>query len=132
MYPSEYRYHHDHYWIHDQRGVWALGITDYAQRELQEITYVELPKQGGRFHAGDSIGMVESIKASVELCTPVSGEVVEANVDLLRWPGLLNDDPHGAGWLIKIRCSAADEFDSLMSAEEYEQWSASRHKSKAR
>lgn len=133
MYRKEYRYHRDHYWVHDQGELWGIGITNHAQSELQEISYVDLPAPGAVLRAGEAIGVVESIKAAVELIAPVSGEVIEVNGKLRTWPGLLNEDPHGEGWMVKLRPSLASlhELDDLMSAEQYEEWTASRSRREA-
>ena len=121
MYPSEYRYTEEHEWVHDQGdGTCRLGITEFAQEELGEVVYVELPEAGSRFDAGDEIGSVESVKAVAEIYTPLSGEVVEANEAVGDDPELLNEDPHGKGWLIRLRYDSADELAALMDAAAYE------------
>lgn len=121
MYPSEYRYTEEHEWVQDRGdGTCVLGITEFAQEELGEVVYVELPEAGTRFDAGDEIGSVESVKAVAEIYTPLSGEVVEANEAVGEDPELLNEDPHGKGWLIRLRYDSADELAALMDAAAYE------------
>ncbi len=121
MYPSEYLYTKEHEWVVVSDDVCTVGITDFAQSELGEIVYVELPEAGQTFSAGDEIGSIESVKAVAEVYTPVSGEIVEVNEALVDEPEQLNEDPHAAGWLIKIRIEAKDELEGLMSAADYQQ-----------
>ncbi len=120
MYPSENRYTRDHEWVRIEDDVCTLGITDFAQNELGEVVYVELPEIGHLFDAHDELGTIESVKAVAEVYTPVAGEVVEVNENLKDDPQAINEDPHGDGWLVKIKFSASTDFDELMSAEEYE------------
>jgi glycine cleavage system H protein len=121
MYPSEYRYTEEHEWVQDRGdGTCVLGITEFAQEELGEVVYVELPEAGTRFDAGDEIGSVESVKAVAEIYTPLTGEVVEANEAVGDDPELLNEDPHGKGWLVRLRFDSADELAALMDAAAYE------------
>jgi glycine cleavage system H protein len=120
MYPSEFRYSHDHEWIQVDDDTCVLGITDFAQSELGEVVYVELPEVGQVFDAGAEIGTIESVKAVAEVYTPVAGEIVEVNDTLADDPQTMNEDPHGDGWLVKIKFSASSDFDELMDAEAYE------------
>ena len=122
MYPEEYRYSENHEWIRVEDDTAVLGITDFAQSELGEVVYVELPALGATFDAGDEIGSVESVKAVVEIYTPVSGEIVEINDAVAEAPEVINEDPHGEGWLVRIRMSNADEVDGLMDAERYREF----------
>ncbi len=123
MYPSEYRYTEEHEWVQDRGdGTCVLGITEFAQEELGEVVYVELPEVGTRFGAGDEIGSVESVKAVAEIYTPLTGEVVEANEAVGEDPELLNEDPHGKGWLIRLRYDSADELAALMDAAAYQEY----------
>ena len=103
----------------------TVGITDHAQKELGEIVYVELPKVGDKFNAGESFGSVESVKAVSELFMPVSGEVIEVNEELGIRPEKINEDPYGTGWMIRIRLADQDETADLMSAEEYDEYTKS-------
>lgn len=122
MYPSDYLYTREHEWIRVDEDVCVLGITDFAQQELGEVVYVELPEVGQVFDAGDEIGTIESVKAVAEVYTPVAGEVVEVNDAVVDDPELLNEDPQTDGWLIKIRFSSAADLKSLMKADEYEEF----------
>ncbi len=119
MYPSDYRYTEEHEWILVEGDTATLGITDYAQNELGEVVYVELPEVGATFDAGDEIGSIESVKAVSAIYTPLAGEVVEVNEDLEDAPEKVNDDPHGDGWLVKIRVESTDDAGTLMDAESY-------------
>jgi glycine cleavage system H protein len=128
MYPSEFLYTREHEWIKVEEDVATLGITDYAQQELGEVVFVELPQVGQVFDTNDEIGTIESVKAVAEVYTPVAGEVVEVNEALNDDPELLNDDPHGDGWLIKLRFSSDADLRSLMDAEAYEQYASGEKK----
>lgn len=124
MYPSEYLYSKEHEWIRVEEDICVLGITDFAQKELGEVVFVELPEVGQVFDAGDEIGTIESVKAVAEVYTPVAGEIVEVNESLADDPELLNEDPHADGWLVKIRFSSAADLKSLMNAEQYGEFAA--------
>src|SRR5579871_3238567 len=102
-YPANYRYTKEHEWVNVQGNTATVGITDYAQHELGDVVFVELPKPGAKLEAGKSFGTVESVKAVSEIYAPVSGEVVEANGDLHDAPEKINSNPHGAAWLIKLK-----------------------------
>jgi glycine cleavage system H protein len=119
MYPSDYRYTQEHEWVKVEEDVAVLGVTDFAQKELGEVVFVELPEVGHMFDAGDEIGTIESVKAVAEIYTPLAGEVVEVNEALKDDPELVNEDPHADGWLIKIKYSSSSDFDDLMDAEAY-------------
>jgi glycine cleavage system H protein len=122
MYPENFRYTKEHEWLLVEGDAGTIGITDHAQDELGEIVYVDLPKAGARIERGKSLGSVESVKAVSDIYSPVSGEVAEVNHALAGAEETLNRDPHGAGWLVKIRLSAPAELDDLMSAAEYESY----------
>lgn len=122
MYPSEYLYSKEHEWVRVQDDICVLGITEFAQQELGEVVYVELPEAGQVFDANDEIGTIESVKAVAEVYTPVAGEIVEINDAVVDDPELLNEDPHAEGWLIKIRFSSAADLKALMSSEQYEEY----------
>lgn len=121
MYPSDYLYSEEHEWIQIDGDVAVLGITDFAQKELGEVVYFEMPEVGDAFDAGDEIGSIESVKAVSPVYTPVGGEVIEVNTKIEDSPELVNDDPHGDGWLVKLRVSSTDELESLLSAERYQE-----------
>ena len=121
MVPTDLRYSKEHEWIRVEDGVATLGITDFAQQELGDIVYVELPETGASFEQGQVLGTVESVKAVSEIYAPLGGEVVEVNAALTDTPETLNSDPHGEGWLCKLRVGDAAQVDTLMDAAAYEQ-----------
>ena len=118
--PAELRYTKDHEYVTtpDANGVVTVGITDYAQGELGDIVYVELPKPGSRYRAHDVFGTVEAVKAVSELYMPVAGEVVEINSRIDGEPALINTDPFGDGWMIRVKMDAGADA-GLMTADEY-------------
>lgn len=119
-YPEDLRYTKEHEWVRVEGGVGTIGITDHAQKELGDIVYVDLPKVSAHIEQGKSLGSVESVKAVSDIYSPVSGEVTEVNENLAQAPEKLNQDPHGAAWLVKIRLSAPDEVKGLLSAADYQ------------
>jgi glycine cleavage system H protein len=122
MTPEDSKYAKSHEYVHMEGQVGTVGITDYAQKELGDVVFVELPQVGTQLEAGDELGSIESVKAVSELFAPVSGEVVEINEALAEKPELVNTDPYGDGWMIRVRVSDATELDDLMNAEEYEEY----------
>lgn len=120
MHPPELLYTKEHEWIRVDESVGLIGITDHAQRELGDIVYVELPKVGDHVTAKEAFGTVESVKAVSDLYSPVTGEVIGVNSKLQNNPELLNADPHGEAWLIRVQLSDRSETEKLMTAEEYE------------
>jgi glycine cleavage system H protein len=118
MYPDELKYTKDHEWIRVDGGLGKVGITDYAQKQLGDVVYVELPDVGTTVTKGQVFGTIESVKAVSELYAPVSGEVVEANATLKDKPELVNTDPHGA-WMVAIKLSDPAEADSLLDSSAY-------------
>jgi len=122
MYPKELKYTKTHEWTRKEEKVVTVGITSFAVEELSDIVYVELPSEGDRVEKGSNFGVVESVKAVVELYSPVSGEIVGVNQKLQDEPGLLNKDPYGEGWIIKATLEKEGELDDLMAAEEYEKF----------
>jgi glycine cleavage system H protein len=129
-YPTKYRYTKQHEWIDVNGDVATIGITDYAQHELGDVVFAELPKPGTKITAGKSFGTVESVKAVSEIYAPASGEVVEANEELHNTPEKINSDPHGAAWLIKVRLANLAEIKDLMDAAAYEAFIAEADKGK--
>lgn len=119
--PTEFLYTKDHEWIkvHDD-GTATVGITDYAQESLGDITFVEFPQDGETFSSGDTFGVVESVKAASDLYMPVDGEVVGINEEADASPELLNQDPYGSGWLLKIKLQDVSQLDGLMKADAYQ------------
>ncbi|MGH9557763.1 MAG: glycine cleavage system protein GcvH [Bryobacteraceae bacterium] len=122
MYPENFRYTKEHEWLKVEAGVGTIGITDHAQKELGDIVYVDLPKPGAAVEKGKTLGSVESVKAVSDIYSPVSGEVVAVNDVLASSPEKLNKDPHGAGWLVKIKMSSPDDVSGLMTAAEYQSY----------
>jgi glycine cleavage system H protein len=120
MYPDNLRYTKEHEWVLVEGDTGTIGITFHAQKELGDIVYVDLPKVGTMAEQGKTIGSVESVKAVSDIYSPVSGEVTEANALLTTAPEKLNEDPHGAAWLIKVKLSKPEEIKGLMSAAEYQ------------
>jgi glycine cleavage system H protein len=127
-YPAAYRYTKQHEWIDVKDGVGTIGITDYAQHELGDVVFVELPKAGAKVEAGKSFGTVESVKAVSEVYAPVSGQVVEANGELEATPEKLNSDPHNSAWLIRITLADPAELSKLMDGKAYEAFIAEKDK----
>ena len=127
-YPSNYRYTKEHEWVDVKGDVAAIGMTDYAQHELGDVVFVELPKVGVKIEAGKTFGTVESVKAVSDIYAPASGEVVEINDVLNNTPEKINTDPHGAGWLIKVRIANSEEIKGLMNTAAYEAYIASQNK----
>jgi len=127
-YPANYRYTKEHEWVEVKDGVATVGITDYAQSELGDVVFVELPQPGAKLTMGKSFGTVESVKAVSEIYAPVSGEVTEANGELQNKPETINSDPHGAAWLVKIKLASPTELDGLMDGSAYEAYIAAKGK----
>ncbi len=127
-YPANYRYTKEHEWVDVKGDVAAIGITDYAQHELGDVVFVELPKVGAKIETGKTFGTVESVKAVSDIYAPASGEVVEANGALHDTPEKINTDPHREGWLIKVRLANPAEIGGLMDAAAYEAFIAAQSK----
>jgi glycine cleavage system H protein len=122
MYPSNLWYTKEHEWVKVEGEIGTVGITFHAQKELGDIVYVDLPKAGARVEQGKTLGSVESVKAVSDIYSPVSGEVIETNESLAEAPEKLNQDPHGAAWLVRIRMSAPEEIARLMTASDYQSY----------
>jgi len=120
MNPADLRYDKEHEWVRVEGDVAVIGISDFAQDQLGEVVYVDLPDAGDELVAGDTFGEIESVKSVSELFAPVSGTVVEVNDELDTASEVINSDPYGAGWMVKIKLSDASQLDALMSAGEYE------------
>jgi glycine cleavage system H protein len=130
LYPASHRYTKEHEWIRVEGSIGTIGITDYAQGELGDVVYVELPKMGAQLKAGESFGTIESVKAVSELFSPASGEVLEINSALADAPEKINQDPHGSAWLVKIRLADPKEIAGLMDSASYEKYVAEKTKEK--
>ena len=122
MYPKEYLYSTDHEWVSVNEDIATVGITDYAQHELGDVVFVDLPEVGDTFEANEPFGSVESVKAVSEIFCPVRGEVIEINDTLDANPELINESPHEKAWMIKLRVADPDELNKLMDAEAYEEY----------
>ncbi|MHA1931285.1 MAG: glycine cleavage system protein GcvH [Promethearchaeota archaeon] len=121
-FPSELMYTSSHEWVRIENGVAAVGITDYAQHQLGDIVYVELPKVGTVFEKESNAGEIESVKAVGELIMPLSGEIIDINKRLADSPELANTSPYGQGWMMKIKMSHAIEIDELISVDQYKKF----------
>lgn len=119
MIPADLRYTKEHEWIRVEGDLGTIGITEFAQGELGDIVYVELPEIGKTVGAGEILGTIESVKAVSEIYAPVAGTVVEVNEALGSAPETVNADPHGNGWLLKVKISAPAELDGLLDATAY-------------
>jgi len=128
--PEELHYTTSHEWVRIDGEIGTIGITDHAQKELGEIVYLELPEVGHVYNADEEFGTVESVKAVSELYMPLSGEVVEINSGAVAEPGIVNDDPFGDGWLVRLKLSTDEEIAKLMSAEQYEEYVRAEEKRK--
>ena len=120
-FPSDLKYTKDHAWVRREGNTATVGITDFAQRELSDIVYVEVETVGDTLPQDTIFGTVEAIKTVSDLFMPVSGEVIAFNEPLIRKPEVVNADPYGEGWMIQIAMSAPEEWDTLLTAEEYRQ-----------
>ncbi len=118
--PRELRYTRDHEWAKQEGDRVRVGITAFAQEQLGDVVFVELPKAGAKVTQKKSFGVVESVKAVSDLFAPLSGEIVETNAELSKTPEAINRDPYGTGWLIVIKPSAPKEWDELLTAQQYE------------
>ncbi len=119
--PDDLRYTDRHEWIRLEGGVGAVGVTDYAQDALSDVTFVEAPEMGRAFAADEEMGAIESVKAASAFYAPVSGKVVEVNQALQDNPALVNREPYAAGWIVKIAVDDPARVDALLTAEEYRQ-----------
>ena len=120
MFPTELKYMESHEWARNEGDVITVGVSDYAQQEIQDIVYVELPEIGQELEQKKEFGVIESVKAAFDIYAPASGEVVEINEELEDSPECINEDPYGAGWIIKIHLSDPSELDKLLSVDEYQ------------
>lgn len=119
--PGDLLYTEEHEYLKkaDEAGVYYVGVTDYAQGELGDVVFVELPEVGAKFGRMETFGTVEAVKAVSDLFSPVSGEILEVNGALANDPAIVNSDPYGQGWMVKIRLTNESELDQLLGAEEY-------------
>jgi len=123
-FPDDLKYSKEHEWVLVEGSVATIGITDYAQEQLGDIVFVELPALGDKVSKEDAFGVVESVKSVNDVYAPISGKVLEVNDDLPENPEMVNDDPYGDGWMIKIELADEEELEDLMTAEEYKDYVA--------
>ncbi len=120
--PEDLKYTKEHEWITTEGNILTIGITDYAQDSLGDIVYLELPEEGGTVAKDDTFGVVESVKAVSDLYSPATGEVVEVNDALVDSPEVINDDPYGEAWMIKVQVDGPGAITDTMTAEEYKKY----------
>ncbi len=121
MFPADLKYMKSHEWARREDDIVSIGVSDYAQAEIQDVVYVEMPEVGTILEQHKTFGVIESVKAAFDLYAPVSGEVIEINEELEDAPELVNEAPYGAGWMVRIRISDVSELEGLMSASEYQE-----------
>ena len=124
MYPADLKYDREHEWLRVEGDTAVIGVTFFAQDQLGEVVYVDLPSVGDEIAAGETFGEIESVKSVSELYAPVSGTVEEVNDALDSTPEMVNNDPYGTGWMIKLKMADVSQADALMSADEYESFIA--------
>lgn len=124
--PESLRYSKDHEWVAVDGEIATIGITDYAQSSLGDVVYIDFPRVGDRFASHEAFGSVESVKAVSEIFTPVAGEVTEVNDPLNDTPEAVNNDPYGAGWMVRLKMDNPGEADAMLSGEEYEEYLSSQ------
>ncbi len=127
MIPDNLKYNESHEWVKPEDGIATIGITDYAQSEIQDIVYVELPEVGTQLTHKTEFGVIESVKAAFDLYAPVSGEVIEVNESLLDAPEQVNESPYDDGWFLKIKMTDPSELDALFDADSYQSHIEAEH-----
>lgn len=120
MYPSDLKYDKEHEWVRLEGDIAVIGISHFAQNQLGEVVYVDLPSEGDSVNAGEAFGEIESVKSVSELYSPADGEIVKVNASLSDAPEIVNEDPYGEGWMIQVKLADPSQIDGLLSAEEYE------------
>ncbi len=120
MYPDNVKYSETHQWVRREDNVAVVGITDYAQEQLGEVVYLDLPQVDDDLTAGEVMGSVESVKSISDIDSPVNGRVIEVNEKLLDEPAKINEEPYGAGWMVKIEMSNTTDYEQLLTAAEYQ------------
>ena len=119
---SELKFTKEHEWIKIKNGLAIIGISDFAQEQLGDIVSIELPKAGGVFRQGQTMAIIDSVKASSDIYAPISGEIAEVNEELIDKPEMINQSPYDLGWIAKIKPSSIEEFESLMTKEKYDRY----------
>jgi len=120
MNPKEYKYTKEHEWIKVEGDIGTIGITNFAQEQLGDIVSVEFPNIGKEFSTGESMALIDSMKTTSDVYAPVSGEILDVNSELESQPELMNEDPYGKGWILKLKIKNPDELEKLMNVEDYE------------
>ena len=119
-FPEELLYTETHEWVKDEENQMTIGLTDYAQSQLKDVVYVDIPEAGSAFKKGDSMGVVESVKTVADIYAPITGKVIDGNFTLKDHPEFVNQDPYGKGWLIKMEIQDRVELKSLLSSKAYQ------------
>jgi glycine cleavage system H protein len=119
---SELKFTKEHEWIKIENRLAIIGISDFAQEQLGDIVSIELPKAGGVFRQGQTMAIIDSVKASSDIYAPISGEIAEVNEELIEKPEIINQSPYDLGWIAKIKPSSMEEFESLMTKEKYDRY----------
>ena len=119
--PANLKYTEDHEWVSEEDDILTVGISDFAQGELGDIIFVEMPEIGNEYGKGDPFGTIEAVKTVADLFAPISGEVVAINEELEETPELINSDPYGKGWIVRLKPSESEELDELLTASAYEE-----------
>jgi len=122
MYPNDFRYTKEHEWIKIEGGEAVVGVTDFAQKQLGDIIYVELPEVGKALEVHQAVGVIESVKSVSDVYSPVAGEVVAVNEELNKAADLVNKDPHGKGWIVRLKVKDKAVVEALMTASDYEKY----------
>lgn len=122
MYPNDFRYTKEHEWIKIEGGEAVVGVTDFAQKQLGDIIYVELPEVGKALEVHQAVGVIESVKSVSDVYSPVAGEVVAVNEELNKAADLVNKDPHGKGWIVRLKVRDKAAVEALMTASDYERY----------
>ncbi len=125
--PADLKYSKEHEWIKVKGDIGIVGVTDFAQEQLTDIVFVDLPEKGKKAEAGKQIAVIESVKSVSDVFSPVNGKVIEVNEQLRDSPEIINKDPYGEGWMVKIRIENKDKLNELMPAEEYDKFIAEKH-----
>ena len=120
-FPQDLKYSKEHEWIKVEGNTVTIGITDYAQDSLGDVVYVELPNEGAAMVQGETFGVIESVKAVSDLYSPVSGNIIEVNDSIIDNPDVVNEEPYGDAWMLKVELTSADELNELLSSDDYQQ-----------
>ena len=121
-FPQDLKYSKEHEWIKVEGNTVTIGITDYAQDSLGDVVYVELPNEGAAMVQGETFGVIESVKAVSDLYSPVSGNIIEVNDSIIDNPDVVNEEPYGDAWMLKVELTSADELNELLSSDDYQQY----------